>query len=103
MGQKEYEVELQFTSGLIGYPIRTKTGEECIDGEQPIYGSNTDLASIAASRVSMPNSIASSFFNTKDGASDVKATGSNIKVTLNAPKRKVSFFLTIKKFLSSKA
>ncbi|EDO30431.1 predicted protein, partial [Nematostella vectensis] len=59
-GQKEYEVELQFSSGLVGYPARTNTGEEFIDGEEPIYGSRADLKSIAspnssrrASRISM--------------------------------------------------
>lgn len=59
-GQKEYEVELQFTSGLVGYPARTNTGEEFIDGEEPVYGSKGDLKSLASptssrrpSRISM--------------------------------------------------
>ena len=92
MGQKEYEVELQFTSGMISYPIRTKTGEEFVDGEHPVYGSVSDMASIAASRVSMPNSRASSFLNMKDGPTDVKVTGSNIKLTVDPPKRKVCIY-----------
>ena len=89
MGQKEYEVELQFTSGLVSYPVRTKTGEECVDGEQPIYGSTADLSSIAASRVSMPNSRANSYFNLKEDSADVKPSGSNIKLTVDPPERKV--------------
>lgn len=44
-GQKEYEVELQFTSNLLGHPKRTKTGEELADGEEPVYGSHSDLQS----------------------------------------------------------
>jgi len=45
-GQKEYEVELQFTSGITGYPDRVKTGwEENKDGEEPVPGSTTDMAS----------------------------------------------------------
>ena len=47
-GQKEYEVELQFTSGLVSYPSRTNVDEEFIDGEAPIYGSRSDLKSAAA-------------------------------------------------------
>ncbi|XP_028404973.1 uncharacterized protein LOC114527499 isoform X2 [Dendronephthya gigantea] len=46
-GQKEYEVELQFTSNLLGHPKRTKTGEELADGEEPVYGSESDLQSPA--------------------------------------------------------
>ncbi|XP_076438172.1 uncharacterized protein LOC143277267 isoform X2 [Babylonia areolata] len=45
-GQKEYEVELQFTSGLTGHPDRLKTGwEENRDGEDPMAGSSSDLSS----------------------------------------------------------
>ncbi|XP_030829615.1 uncharacterized protein LOC582863 isoform X1 [Strongylocentrotus purpuratus] len=44
-GQKEYEVELQFSSNLIGYPDRIKRAEEAIDGEEPIPGSQVDIAS----------------------------------------------------------
>ena len=44
-GQKEYEVELQFTSNLLGHPKRTKTGEELPDGEEPVFGSHSDLQS----------------------------------------------------------
>lgn len=44
-GQKEYEVELQFTSGLLSSPDRTKTNEENIDGEKAIFGSKQELES----------------------------------------------------------
>ena len=44
-GQKEYEVELQFTSGILSYPSRTNIDEENIDGEEPIFGSRMDLKS----------------------------------------------------------
>ena len=44
-GQKEYEVELQFSSGLTGYPDRVKTGwEEERDGEKAEVGSSTDVS-----------------------------------------------------------
>ena len=48
-GQKEYEVELQFTSGILSYPSRTNIDEENIDGEEPIFGSRMDLKSQSAS------------------------------------------------------
>lgn len=48
-GQKEYEVELQFTSGILSYPSRTNIDEENIDGEEPIYGSRMDLKSSPSS------------------------------------------------------
>ena len=48
-GQKEYEVELQFTSGILSYPSRTNVDEECIDGEEPIFGSRIDLKSASPS------------------------------------------------------
>jgi len=35
---KEYEVELQFTSGLLGYPDRTHDEHSAIDGNDPVYG-----------------------------------------------------------------
>lgn len=95
MGQKEYEVELQFTSGLVSYPIRTKTGEDFVDGEQPIYGSTIDVNSIAASRVSMPVSAANSYFNLKDDANDVKPSASNIRLTVDPPQKKVCIFVHI--------
>ena len=49
-GQKEYEVELQFTSNLLGHPNRTKIEEEFVDGEEPVYGSRSDLQSACSSR-----------------------------------------------------
>ncbi|XP_078490654.1 uncharacterized protein LOC100184102 [Ciona intestinalis] len=33
-GQKEYEVELQFTSGLLSHPDRIENSEEAVDGEK---------------------------------------------------------------------
>ena len=48
-GQKEYEVELQFTAGLLSSPDRTRTNEENIDGEKAIFGSKSDLQSRAGS------------------------------------------------------
>ena len=45
-GQKEYEVELQFSSGLTGHPDRLKTGwEDNRDGEDPVPGSSSDVSS----------------------------------------------------------
>jgi hypothetical protein len=55
-GQKEYEVELQFTSNLLGHPKRTKTGEELTDGEEPVYGSQSDLHSQGSRRDSKVSS-----------------------------------------------
>jgi len=37
-GMKEYEVELQFTSGLLGYPDRIHDEHSAIDGNDPVYG-----------------------------------------------------------------
>ncbi|XP_077989963.1 uncharacterized protein LOC144444426 [Glandiceps talaboti] len=45
-GQKEYEVELQFSSNILSFPDRVKGAEEPVDGEAPIPGSRQDLASI---------------------------------------------------------
>ncbi|XP_070533195.1 uncharacterized protein [Ptychodera flava] len=45
-GQKEYEVELQFSSSIISFPDRTRGAEDPIDGEAPIPGSTQDLASL---------------------------------------------------------
>ena len=42
-GQKEYEVELQFSSGILAYPDRVNTGEEVHDGEAPVSGSLPDI------------------------------------------------------------
>ena len=45
-GQKEYEVELQFSSGLTSHPDRLKTGwEDNRDGEDPVPGSSSDVSS----------------------------------------------------------
>ncbi len=95
-GQKEYEVEMQFSSGLVSYPVRTKTGEEFVDGEQPVYGSVTDMSSIAASRTSMqPPSKAPSMLNIGDEGSEFVMGQSNIKLTVEPPKRKVSITIVL--------
>jgi len=45
-GQKEFEVELEFSSLLTAYPDRVKTGgEECLDGENPEPGSTSTVGS----------------------------------------------------------
>lgn len=44
-GQKEYEVELQFSSQLMSFPDRVKGAEEAVDGEQPIPGSSLSVDS----------------------------------------------------------
>ncbi|XP_046362564.2 uncharacterized protein LOC124139499 [Haliotis rufescens] len=55
-GQKEYEVELQFTSGITGYPDRIRTGwEENKDGEEPVPGSTSDMASDRSQQNSQPS------------------------------------------------
>ena len=56
-GQKEYEVELQFTSGLLSSPVRTNTGEENIDGEKAIFGSHSDIGSLRNSRASIRSGV----------------------------------------------
>lgn len=73
-GQKEYEVELQFTSGLLSSPDRTKTVEENIDGEKAIFGSRSDMQSPnGLSRLSLKsNSISSSHSKMGEHHSDVK-------------------------------
>ena len=49
-GQKEYEVELQFSSGMLSYPDRVNTGgEEYRDGEVPIPGSMAEVNSAEGS------------------------------------------------------
>ena len=37
-GMKEYEVELQFTSALLGFPDRTHDEHSAVDGNDPVYG-----------------------------------------------------------------
>lgn len=44
-GQKEFEVELHFTSGLLGYPDRVRSAEEYRDGEKPLPGSTSTMGS----------------------------------------------------------
>lgn len=48
-GQKEFEVELQFSSGLLSHPDRVNTGGELNkDGENPIAGSAETLGGTPA-------------------------------------------------------
>ena len=42
-GQKEYEVELQFSSGILAYPDRDNTDEARHDGEDPVAVSLSHL------------------------------------------------------------
>ena len=44
-GQKEYEVELEFSSSITGFPSRVNPGEEYRDGEEPIPGSLSSMGS----------------------------------------------------------
>jgi hypothetical protein len=44
-GQKEYEVELEFSSSITGFPSRVNPGEEYRDGEEPIPGSMSSMNS----------------------------------------------------------
>ena len=44
-GQKEFEVELHFTSSMIGYPDRVRSAEEYRDGEKPLPGSTSTMTS----------------------------------------------------------
>lgn len=41
-GMKEYEVELQFTSALLGFPDRTHDEHSVVDGNDPVYGDDDD-------------------------------------------------------------
>nr|XP_002734565.1 PREDICTED: uncharacterized protein LOC100373469 [Saccoglossus kowalevskii] len=45
-GQKEYEVELQFSSSILSFPDRIKGAEDPVDGELPVAGSRPDLNSL---------------------------------------------------------
>ena len=42
-GMKEYEVELQFTSALLGFPDRTHNEHSAVDGNDPVYGNEEQL------------------------------------------------------------
>ncbi len=35
---REYEVELQFTSSILGYPDRTHDERSVVDGNEPVHG-----------------------------------------------------------------
>ena len=63
-GQKEYEVELGFTSGLLGAPDRTRNAGDNIDGEVAVFGSRSDINSSLSRRTSVGT------INGGDGTSD---------------------------------
>ena len=42
-GQKEYEVELQFTSGLLGFPDRLQDTESAVDGNDPVVDQQDEV------------------------------------------------------------
>ena len=69
--------------------MRTKTGEEFVDGEKPVYGSNPDMASIAASKASLQPSRSLSFFGDDNKEMKPGPSNNNIKLTVEPPKRKV--------------
>ena len=41
-GMHEYEVELQFTSSLLGQPDRTHDEADVIDGNEPVHAPDVD-------------------------------------------------------------
>ncbi|KAK2169280.1 hypothetical protein NP493_1197g00020 [Ridgeia piscesae] len=70
-GQKEYEVELQFSSGMLAYPDRVDTGgEQYRDGEPPVPGSLLDIQSLQ---------------QTSQGLSQTSLPGSSILVNSETP------------------
>lgn len=52
-GQKEFEVELHFTSSMVGYPDRVRSAEEYRDGEKPLPGSTSTMDSDEGSSASL--------------------------------------------------
>ncbi|VDI72896.1 Hypothetical predicted protein [Mytilus galloprovincialis] len=73
-GQKEHEVELHFTSGLIGYPDRVRSAEEYRDGEKPLPGSISTMASDDGSSTSLSP--------TDSGTIEVRSEATTSKVKL---------------------
>lgn len=91
-GQKEYEVELQFSSGILSYPSRTNIDEENIDGEEPIFGSRMDLKSATPSssrRGSRISTMGSSFFgssvNIEPAVEEKEGLGSTHNLQVEVP------------------
>ncbi|XP_068706194.1 uncharacterized protein [Montipora foliosa] len=91
-GQKEYEVELQFSSGILSYPSRTNIDEENIDGEEPIFGSRIDLKSASPSssrRGSRMSMMGSSFFgssaNIEPAVEEKEGMGSTHNLQVEVP------------------
>lgn len=41
-GMHEYEVELQFSSALLGHPDRTHDERGVVDGSEPTHGTSTE-------------------------------------------------------------
>lgn len=59
-GQKEYEVELQFTSGLLGFPDRLRDSESAVDGNDPVLGLKDEaMEALAGSRSSLASGASS--------------------------------------------
>merc|ERR1712142_1245361 len=56
-GQKEFEVELNFTSSLLGHPDRLFGAEESRDGEQPEVGVESTLSDVVPSTAASSSSL----------------------------------------------
>ncbi|EDV22569.1 uncharacterized protein TRIADDRAFT_58934 [Trichoplax adhaerens] len=69
-GQKEYEVELQFSSNMIAFPDRTRVVEETKDGEKPVFGSRVNLQTDGESRRDSLISAISTGSDSKDNKND---------------------------------
>ncbi|KAJ8321997.1 hypothetical protein KUTeg_000468 [Tegillarca granosa] len=87
-GQNEIEVELQFSSGLIGHPDRVNIGnEEYKDGEKPIPGSVASIQSDSLSAASITSPTDTEYYT--DGQRSVATTvATTSKVRLAEGKNK---------------
>ena len=56
----EYEVELQFTSSLVGQPDRIHDENGVIDGNEPVFGTEEDMSSTGDVRRFLSPTFASS-------------------------------------------
>lgn len=71
--QKEYEVELEFSSSITGFPSRVNPGEEYRDGEEPIPGSLSSISSNPSpSQVSLNSPTETDFDGNKSDATATK-------------------------------
>ncbi|KAL3889356.1 hypothetical protein ACJMK2_001700 [Sinanodonta woodiana] len=73
-GQNEYEVELQFSSSLTAYPDRRNIGEEYLDGEKPVLGSQSDVGD------SQKSSQASIGTSSTAGVTKSERVGSGVRI-----------------------